>query len=108
MSNNIATAVSIPRTSLLFQFIGFGLAFSLAQLTPTQNQFFSDEVYASRVETPESPLANHVAYPGLYQEDTLQRISGIFWGVLGIFFLYWLNTRPVREFFKRAPIGELS
>jgi len=40
-----------------------------------------------------------------YQENTPQRITGIAWGVLGIFFLYWLNTRSIREFFTHDATG---
>ena len=43
----------------------------------------------------------------LYHEATLHRINGAAWGTLGVFFLYWLNTRPIREFFKQnAPTKE--
>jgi hypothetical protein len=43
----------------------------------------------------------------LNHEDTPGRIIIGAWGLLGAFFLYWLNTRSVREFFKRgtASIG---
>jgi hypothetical protein len=43
----------------------------------------------------------------LNHEDTPGRIIIAAWGLLGVFFLYWLNTRSVREFFKRgtASIG---
>jgi hypothetical protein len=43
----------------------------------------------------------------LNHEDTPGRIITAAWGLLGVFFLYWLNTRSVREFFKRggATIG---
>jgi len=36
----------------------------------------------------------------LYHEATAHRINGVAWGTLGVFFLYWLNTHPIREFFK--------
>jgi len=38
----------------------------------------------------------------LHREGTAAQIIGVVWGLLGFFFLYWLNTRPVREFFKRG------
>jgi hypothetical protein len=43
----------------------------------------------------------------LNHEDTPGRIIIGAWGLLGAFFLYWLNTRSFREFFKRgtASIG---
>ena len=43
----------------------------------------------------------------LNREDTLGQIITAAWALLGVFFLYWLNTRSVREFFKRgaAAIG---
>lgn len=37
-----------------------------------------------------------------HQEDTPRRISTIAWCALGVFFLYWLNTRPIREFFTQG------
>jgi len=39
---------------------------------------------------------------GLRHEDFPGQIIGAAMGLLGAFFLYWLNTRPVREFFKRG------
>jgi drug/metabolite transporter (DMT)-like permease len=39
-------------------------------------------------------------------QDTPGRVVSAVWVLLGIFFLYWLNTRSLREFFKRtAPSG---
>jgi hypothetical protein len=36
----------------------------------------------------------------LRHEAAIYRISGVAWTVLGAFFLYWLNTRPIRDYFK--------
>src|SRR5438132_12045843 len=38
----------------------------------------------------------------LNHEDAPGRVVSAAWGLLGVFFLYWLNTRSVREFFKRG------
>jgi drug/metabolite transporter (DMT)-like permease len=38
----------------------------------------------------------------MIREGTAGRIIGVAWSLLGAFFLYWLNTRFVREFFKRG------
>jgi hypothetical protein len=38
----------------------------------------------------------------LNHESTVNLISGAAWGILGVFFLYWLNTRPIREFFTQG------
>jgi len=38
----------------------------------------------------------------LNHEDTPGQVIGAASGLLGIFFLYWLNTSPLREFFKRG------
>jgi hypothetical protein len=41
--------------------------------------------------------------------STPSKISSAAWAILSIFFLYWLNTRPVKEFFKRGMVtGEAS
>jgi len=37
----------------------------------------------------------------LRHQDTADRVVSAVWGLLGAFFLYWLNTRSVCEFFKR-------
>lgn len=37
----------------------------------------------------------------LRREDVSGRIASAAWSLLGVFFLYWLNTRSVREFFKQ-------
>jgi hypothetical protein len=37
----------------------------------------------------------------LRHEDTLGRVVSAAAALLAVFFLYWLNTRSVREFFKR-------
>jgi hypothetical protein len=50
-------------------------------------------------------LTSVLAILGLFRlnhEATIYRISGAAWGILGIFFLYWLNTRPIREFFTQG------
>ena len=50
-------------------------------------------------------LTSVLAILGLFRlnhEATVDLISAVAWGILGIFFLYWLNTRPVREFFTRG------
>ena len=50
-------------------------------------------------------LTSVLAILGLFRlnhEATVDLISAAAWGILGIFFLYWLNTRPVREFFTRG------
>jgi hypothetical protein len=36
--------------------------------------------------------------------STPSKISSVAWVILSIFFLYWLNTRPLREFFKRGKV----
>jgi hypothetical protein len=36
--------------------------------------------------------------------STPSKISSAAWVILSVFFLYWLNTRPVREFFKRGKV----
>ena len=43
----------------------------------------------------------------LRHEDVPGQVIGAVVGLLGVFFLYWLNKRSVREFFKRgaATIG---
>jgi hypothetical protein len=38
----------------------------------------------------------------LGHEDTPGQVIGIAWALLAMFFLYWLNKRSVREFFKRG------
>ena len=38
----------------------------------------------------------------LRHEDSLGKVMGAAWGLLAVFLLYWLNTRSVREFFKRG------
>jgi len=35
------------------------------------------------------------------REDIPGHVISAAWALLGVFFLYWLNTRSVREFFKR-------
>ena len=40
------------------------------------------------------------------QEDIPGHVISAAWGLLGIFFLYWLSTRSVREFFKRRPAAK--
>jgi hypothetical protein len=41
----------------------------------------------------------------LRHEDTFGQVTGVAWSLLGVFFLYWLNTRPVREFFTRGAVS---
>ena len=36
--------------------------------------------------------------------STPSKISSVAWVILSIFFLYWLNTRPLREFFKASKV----
>ncbi len=51
-------------------------------------------------------LASIVAVLGMLwwnHDDTPGHLISVAWAVLGIFFLYWLNTRSVREFFQRGP-----
>ena len=38
----------------------------------------------------------------LRHEDVLGQVISVAWALLGVFFLYWLNTSSVREFFKRG------
>jgi drug/metabolite transporter (DMT)-like permease len=38
----------------------------------------------------------------LRHENALGQVTGAFAALLGVFFLFWLNTRSVREFFKRG------
>ena len=38
----------------------------------------------------------------LRHEDALGQVISVAWALLGVFFLYWLNTSSVREFFKRG------
>jgi heme/copper-type cytochrome/quinol oxidase subunit 4 len=38
----------------------------------------------------------------LQRELPIQRVNALAWALLGIFFLYWLNTKPIRAFFKGA------
>jgi hypothetical protein len=38
----------------------------------------------------------------LRHEDALGQVTSVAWALLGVFFLYWLNTHSVREFFKRG------
>lgn len=38
----------------------------------------------------------------LRHEDAPGQVIGAAMGLLGVFFLCWLNTRPVREFFTRG------
>jgi hypothetical protein len=46
----------------------------------------------------------------LRHQDTPGRVANAVWALLGVFFLYWLNTRSVREFFKRPrpPLDKLT
>jgi len=36
----------------------------------------------------------------LRHEDAVGQVISVAWALLGVFFLYWLNTGSVREFFK--------
>jgi hypothetical protein len=40
----------------------------------------------------------------LRHEDTLGRVVGAAAALLAVFFLYWLNTRSLRRFFKRSAV----
>jgi uncharacterized coiled-coil protein SlyX len=42
------------------------------------------------------------------QEDIPGHVISAAWGLLGIFFLYWLSTSSVREFFKRRPAATIE
>jgi hypothetical protein len=40
----------------------------------------------------------------LWSEFTLaEQISTVTWAVMGAFLLYWLNTKPIKEYFKPTP-----
>jgi hypothetical protein len=41
----------------------------------------------------------------LRHEDAVGQVISVAWALLGVFFLYWLNTGSVREFFKRGIPG---
>ena len=42
----------------------------------------------------------------LRHEAAAYAISGAAWGILGVFFLYWLNTRPIREYFTQGAASD--
>jgi hypothetical protein len=51
-----------------------------------------------------STVLTSLLYRGGALSTPAARINSAAWVILSVFFLYWLNTRPVREFFKRGAV----